>query len=164
MGASCADIRLTGTIAVRGTDAPISEEKAALPSYFSGNIQDISDEEFAALLGHEIPDGHWTGQLDRNDAICQMYYAKGRVARLVYRILTGMLKKSIEKGKPDLNIMFIYNMPFRGIGKMAGGMCSQYMVDGIVKAVNGHFFAGLGQIITGFFRQKKILKKAKEMK
>lgn len=47
---------------------------------------------------------------------------------------------------------------------MAGGMCSQYMVDGIVKAVNGHFFAGLGQIITGFFRQKKILKKAKEMK
>lgn len=164
VGASCADIRLTGTITVQGTDAPVSEEKAALPSYFSGNIRNISDEEFSALLGHEIPDGHWRGELDRNDAICQMYYAKGRVARLVYRILTGMLNKSMEKGKPDLNIMFIYNMPFRGIGKMAGGMCSQYMVDGIVKAVNGHFFAGLGQIVSGFFRQQKVLKKAKEMK
>ena len=47
---------------------------------------------------------------------------------------------------------------------MAGGMCSQEMVDGILKAVNGHFFAGVGQIISGFFRQQKIIKKAKEMK
>lgn len=161
VGASCADIRLTGTIMVQGTEAPVSEDRSALPSYFSGNIRNISDDEFSALLGHEIPDGHWSGQLDRNDAICQMYYAKGMVARLVYRILTKMLDKSMDKGKPDLNIMFIYNMPFRGIGKMAGGMCSQYMVDGIVKAVNGHFFAGLRQIISGFFRQQKILKKSK---
>lgn len=164
VGASCADIRLKGTIFVQGTDAPISEDRAVLGSYFSGNIRNVPDEEFAALLGHEIPDGHWSGQLDRNDAICQMYYAKGAAARLVYRILTGMLNKSIKKGKPDLNIMFIYNMPFRGIGKMAGGMCSQEMVDGILKAVNGHFFAGVGQIISGFFRQQKIIKKAKEMK
>lgn len=164
VGASCADIRLKETIFVQGTDTLISEDKAVLGSYFSGNIRKISDQEFAALLGHNIPDGHWSGLLDRNDAICQMYYAKGMAARLVYRILTGMLNKSMEKGKPDLNIMFIYNMPFRGIGKMAGGMCSQEMVDGILKAVNGHFFAGVGQIITGFFRQQKIMKKAKEVK
>lgn len=164
VGASCADIRLMETIFVQGTDAPISEDKSVLTSYFSGNIRNVPDEEFAALLGHNIPDGHWSGLLDRNDAICQMYYAKGMAARLVYRILTGMLNKSMKKGKPDLNIMFIYNMPFRGIGKMAGGMCSQEMVDGILKAVNGHFFGGVGQIISGFFRQQKIIKKAKEMK
>lgn len=164
VGASCGDIRLTERIFVQGTHAPVSEDKNVLTSYFSGNIRNVPDQEFAVLLGHEIPDGHWSGQLDRNDAICQMYYAKGRIARLVYRILTGMLNKSMEKGKPDLNIMFIYNMPFRGIGKMAGGMCSQEMVDGILKAVNGHFFAGVGQIIAGFFRQQKIMKKAKEMK
>ncbi|EET58923.1 hypothetical protein BRYFOR_09029 [Marvinbryantia formatexigens DSM 14469] len=164
IGASCADIRLRGTIFVQGTGAPAPEEKTAMPSYFSGDIRNVPDAEFAALLGRDIPDGHWSGLLDRNDAICQMYYAKGRVARLVYRILTGMLNKSIKKGKPDLNIMFIYNMPFRGIGKMAGGMCSQEMVDGILKAVNGHFFAGAGQIIAGFFRQQKIRKKAEKMK
>jgi beta-glucosidase len=102
--------------------------------------------------------------LDINDAMCQMYYAKSPIARLVYKILTRMKDKSFEKGKPDLNIMFIYNMPFRGIGKMTGGMCSQYMVAGIVKAVNGHFFKGLGQIISGFFKQQKILKKSQTMK
>jgi beta-glucosidase len=74
-----------------------------------------------------------------------------------------MLNKSFEKGKPDLNIMFIYNMPFRGIGKMAGGMCSQYMVEGMIRAVNGHFFGGLGQIISGFFKQRKVMKKANTM-
>lgn len=105
-------------IFVQGTDTLISEDKAVLGSYFSGNIRKISDQEFAALLGHNLPDGHWSGLLDRNDAICQMYYAKGMAACLVYRILTGMLNKSMEKGKTDLNIMFIYNMPFRGIGKM----------------------------------------------
>ena len=77
--------------------------------------------------------------------------------------MTNMLNKSMAKGKPDLNIMFIYNMPFRAIGKMAGGMCSQEMVDGIVKIVNGHFFGGLGQVIGGFFRQRKVMKKANKM-
>jgi beta-glucosidase len=164
IGASCSDIRLTGTVSVAGTKAQLPESQKKLKSYFSGKIKKVSDEEFAELLGHPIPDGHWSGQLDVNDAICQMYYAKGAVARFAYKILTKMLNKSIAQGKPDLNIMFIYNMPFRGIGKMAGGICSQYMVEGIVKAVNGHFFRGLGQIISGFFRQLKVSKKAKSMK
>ena len=43
-----------------------------------------------------------------------------------------MKKKSEEKGKPDLNILFIYNMPFRGIAKMTGGMVSMEMVEGMV--------------------------------
>ncbi len=38
-----------------------------------------------------------------------------------------MKKKSEEKGKPDLNILFIYNMPFRGIAKMTNGMVSMDM-------------------------------------
>ena len=152
------------SLSVKGTGAPLPEDAKRLPSYFAGKIEKISDEEFAALLGHEIPQGHWSGELDVNDAICQMYYAKGAVARLAYKILTNMLNKSMKRGKPDLNIMFIYNMPFRGIGNMAGGMCSQYMVEGIVKAVNGHFFSGLGQIISGFFRQRKVAKKANSKK
>ena len=66
-------------------------------------------------------------------------------------ILTSMKNKSEAKGKPDLNILFIYNMPFRGIAKMTAGAVSRDMVDGMVTAVNGHFFRGLGQIIKGYF-------------
>ena len=46
-------------------------------------------------------------------------------------------------------------MPFRAIAKMTGGMVSMEMVEGIVQAVNGHFWKGLGKIIGGFFRNRK---------
>ena len=164
IGASVADIRLCQTVSVVGTDAPLPRNAADLPSYMSGDIKAVSDAEWTKLLGHEIPDGSWSGTLDRNDAMCQMYYAKSGLARIVYKVMTNMLNKSMEKGKPDLNTMFIYNMPFRAIGKMAGGAVSQNMVDGIMKLVNGHFFGGLGQIIGGFFAQGKVQKKANNMK
>ena len=64
-----------------------------------------------------------------------------------------------EKGKPDLNILFIYNMPFRGIAKMTGGMVSMEMAEGMVTVVNGHFFKGMKKIIGGFFRNQKENKK-----
>lgn len=167
VGSSVADIRLSATVSVAGTGAPAPIGAEQLPSYARADIKHISDEEFTALLGHPIPDGHWSGTLQMNDAICQLYYARSLKARLVYKILTGMLNKSIEQGKPDLNIIFIYNMPFRAIGKMAGGMVSQEMCEGIVTIVNGHgiaFFKGLGKLIGGFFRQQKIMKKANSMK
>lgn len=167
IGASVADIRLSGTVEVKGTDAPASEDLGRLPSYVSGQITQVSDAEFKEILGHEIPDGRWSGTLGMNDAICQLCYARSLKARLVYKILTGMLNKSIKKGQPDLNIIFIYNMPFRAIGKMAGGMVSQEMCEGIMTIVNGHgiaLFKGLGKVIGGFFRQQKVIKKAKSFK
>ena len=163
IGASVADIRLTGTVTVKGTEAPIPYDMSKLPSYASGNIKNVPDAEFTELIGHPIPDGHWAGTLQMNDAICQLYYAKSWPARKVYSIMTNKLNKSIAKGEPDLNITFIYNMPFRAIGKMAGGMVSQEMCRSILKIVNGHFFKGVGGLIGGFFKQRKMRKKANSM-
>ena len=122
----------------------------------------ISDAEFETLLGRPIPDGHWSGTLDMNDAICQMYFAKSGLARFVYRRLTGMLNKSLEKGTPNLNLMFNYNMPFRAIAKMTGGICTMEMAQGILTVVNGHFFKGVGAVIGGFSRSGKLHKTAKK--
>ena len=164
IGASCADIRLSGTVSVKGTNAAGPYDKAKFAKYFSGDIKNVSDAEFEALLGRPIPDGHWSGVLDMNDAICQLYYAKSGLARFVYRRMTSMLNKSIEKGEPDLNITFIYNMLFRGIAKMAGGMCTMEMAEGILTICNGHFFKGLGAVIGGFFRSGKKRKAAAAIK
>ena len=155
VGASVADIRLSGSVTVADSGAASPYDKAKMAKYFSGDIKNISDGEFEALLGRPIPDGSWSGTLDMNDAICQLYYAKSWIARLVYKILTNMLNKSIEKGEPDLNITFIYNMPFRGIAKMTGGMCTMEMAEGMLTVCNGHFFRGIGKIIGGFFRAGK---------
>ncbi len=160
IGASCADIKLSGTVEVQGTGAKPPYDKEKFAKYFSGDIKSVSDAEFEALLGRPIPDGHWSGMLDMNDALCQMYYAKGAAGRLAYKILTHFINKSIEKGKPNLNLLFNYNMPFRAIAKMTGGICTMEMAEGILTIVNGHFFKGLGAVIGGFFRSGKKRKAA----
>lgn len=155
VGASVADIRLEASVKKEETTDILPYELGLMPQYASGMVQDVSDQEFERLLGHPIPSGKWSGSLTRNDAICQLYYAKSGLARLVYKILTHLKKKSEKKGKPDLNILFIYNMPFRGIAKMTEGAVSMEMADGMVEAVNGHFLRGVRQIIGGFFRNRK---------
>ena len=132
---------------------PYDAEK--MPSYFSGIIRDVPDAEFEALLKQPIPDGKWSGELGMNDAICQMYYAKSRLARMIYKILTNLKKKSEDKGKPDLNILFIYNMPFRGIAKMTHGAVSMKMAEGMAEVVNGHFMKGMKKVLGGFFENRK---------
>ncbi|MCR1842911.1 glycoside hydrolase family 3 C-terminal domain-containing protein [Murimonas intestini] len=154
-GASVSDIRLRGKLHVEGTTDIYPYNPAQLPYYYTGLVQSIHDDEFRNLLGHGIPSGKWSGEIGPNDAICQMFYAKSALARLVYNRLTAMKKKSEEAGKPDLNILFIYNMPFRGIAKMTGGMVSREMVEGMLTIVNGHFFRGAGRVIGGFFRNRK---------
>ena len=153
VASDAAHVRLSANIRVEGTNAPAPY--GALPGYESGRITRISEEEYRDLLGHPIPDGHWGGELTRNDAICQLYYAKTGIARLAYKILTRVKEKSEAKGIPDLNILFVYNMPFRALAKMSGGLMSDRMVDDVVLLVNGHFWRGLGRLIGDFFRNRR---------
>lgn len=155
VGTSVADIRLIESFSVNGTTEQNPYQPGMLPSYYSGLIQDVTEEEFAVLYGRTLPDGKWSGELTINDAICQMYYAKSGLARLIYKVLTSIKTKSEAKGTPNLNILFIYNMPFRGIAKMTNGAVSMYMAEGMVKVVNGHFFKGMGMIIGGFFKNAR---------
>ena len=158
VAANVSDVKLSETIHVAGKATNLSYPEC----YLTGKIDSVSDADFAAILGRPIPDGHWSGDLKENDAICQLYYAKSGVARLLYKVLTDMKDKAEAKGTPDLNILFIYNMPFRAIGKMAGGMVSRKMVDDILFIVNGHFFRGLGRAIADFFRNMSANKKFEE--
>ena len=155
IGSSCVDIRLQSTLKVEGNATVFPYNKNELYSYFEGNVTNISDEEYRALLGREIPDGRWSGELGINDALCQMYYAKSFIARHAYKVLDKRLKKSLEAGVPDLNTLFQFNMPFRAIGKMSNGQVSMEMVDAILLLVNGHFFKGLTGIIKGYFKNRK---------
>ena len=155
IGANVADIRLEEKVLVEGTTEEFPYDPEEMLLYFSGLVQDVPDDQFEKLLGTPIPSGKWSGELGVNDAFCQMYYAKSAIARFIYKKLTQMKKKSEDAGKPDLNILFIYNMPFRAVAKMTGGAVSMEMVHGIVDAVNGHLFRGLRKIIGGYFRNAK---------
>ena len=155
IGSSCMDIRLQSTLYVEGNMKISPYKKDELPSYFEGKVTDIQDSEYRILLGRDIPDGSWGGELGINDALCQMYYAKSFIARFAYKMLDKKLKKSLEGGVPDLNTLFQFNMPFRAIAKMSNGQVSMEMVHSIVKLVNGHFFKGMGGILSGYFKNRR---------
>ena len=155
VGANVTDIKLSEALSVKGTTKELPYVPERLKSYYSGRINEVSAKEFETLLGQPIPSGKWSGELGLNDALCQMQYAKSPLARLACKILTGLKKKSEAKGKPDLNLLFIYSMPFRGIAKMTGGAVSMEMAEGMVLAVNGHLFKGLKKIIGGYFANAK---------
>ena len=155
VGSSSADIRLCAEVEIQGTVSELPYNRDEMQAYYTGKIENVGDAEFEKLLGRPIPDGKWSGQLTRNDALCQMYYAKSSLARFAYNRLTAIKKKADDKGIPDLNTLFIYNMPFRAMAKMTGGAVSMEMADGIVSLVNGHFFKGLGAIIGGYFRNSR---------
>lgn len=158
IGASSEDIRLKGNLEVKGTTESYPYDPANLPSYYKADVAHVSDKEYERILGRAIPDGQWNGELGINDALCQMYYAKSALARFGYNFLNKRLKKAENAGVPDLNTLFQYNMPFRAIAKMTGGMVSMEMVYGIVDVVNGHFFKGMGTVIGGFFRNRRLNK------
>ena len=49
------DIQLTATVTVAASGDANPYEGLTLPHYQSGQVQDVPDEEFTALLGHPIP-------------------------------------------------------------------------------------------------------------
>ena len=154
VGANATDIRLQGQVQKESSGAELPYDMQKLPSYGSGNVKAVSDEEYRYLYGRELPPAKWdtSGKLDKNDAICQMYYAKSYLARFICFILRSIKKTSEKKGKPNLNILFIYNMPFRGLSKMTGGAMNEGMIDGLVEMVNGRGFIGLGHFIAAIFK------------
>jgi beta-glucosidase len=162
IGSSVRDICLMGTVTVAGDAAPAPYDNTKLAAYRAGKILEIPDEAFSELLGGPIPDGSWSSDLNENDAICQLVNARSGLARFVYKQLEKKKQAADAAGKPDLNVLFIYNMPFRAIGKMTGGAVDKKMVDGMVDVVNGHFFSGLGKVIGGYFSNMSANKKYEE--
>ena len=158
VGSSSADIRLAADLSVAGTGSGNPYDRKKVPAYYSGDITRVPDGQFETILGRPIPDGSWTRELTENDAICQLKNSKSWICRRVYGVLERKKKKAEAAGKPDLNVLFIYNMPFRAIGKMTGGAVSQEMVQGMVKVVNGHFLGGIGAVIGGYFRNGRLNK------
>ena len=145
VGASSADIRLTAAVEVIGTDALNSYAGKALPHYQSGQVQTVPDAEWETLLGRPIPDDRV--KIDRNMTLGELNHGRSPLGWLVWAVLTALLNASYKKGKPDLNVLFQYNMPLRALAKMTNGAISMGMVDGIVMEVQGFWVIGLVRVI-----------------
>ena len=145
VGASSADIRLTADVDIRGTNATDPYAGKALPHYKSGSVQNVPDAEWEALLGHPIPQDKV--KIDRNMTLGELNHSRSPLGWLIWAVLTALLNASFKKGKPDLNVLFQYNMPLRALAKMTSGAISMGMVDGLVMELQGFWIIGLVRVI-----------------
>ncbi len=156
VGSSSHHLHLEGTIEKDGIEF-IPDMEKCMDKYFDGNVTDISNDEFQRMLGRPVPASKWDRSLplDMNDSLSQMIYAKSLIARLAIKILIGLREKSYRKGKPDLNLFFQSNMPFRAMAKMSNGNFTLEMTQHLLKIVNGHFLKGMVGLVKSYFKARK---------
>jgi beta-glucosidase len=135
-------------------DAALADR--ALGHYLTGDVKHATDAEVAALFGHEMIPSGAPSVFGVNDPISSWKDSKGFAARTIARTLIKREAKIREKtGAPDLNVLFILNMPPRAMSKMTQGMVDSAMVDAVVRIANGHTLRGAGAFIAGFFRNRR---------
>ena len=145
VGASSTDIRLTAVVEVAGTGAPNPYAGKHLPHYASGKVQSVPDDEWATLLGRPVQQGKV--KIDRNMTLGELNHSRSPLGWLIWLVLTALLNASYKRGKPDLNVLFQYNMPLRALAQMTSGAISMGMVDGIVMELQGFWIIGLVRVI-----------------
>lgn len=162
VGANVEDILLTATHEVKG-DVDPKPADPALGSYLTGKVKEVTDGEMTALFGHWVTAPGKPVTFGANDPISSWVDSKGFLARTIAKTLTKREAKVREKtGQPDLNTLFILNMPPRAMSKMTQGMIDSAMVQSIVKIANRHTFRGIGSFIAGFFRNQSANKRTEK--
>lgn len=147
VGSDAQTMLLEDKLYVAGTVSEGGYEKEKMPEYFNGKIRAVDNDTFRLLYGREIPDGSWSGEIRMNDAVCQLYYGKGILGKLFCGVLRILLKISEWQGKPNLNVLFNYNMPIRGYAKMTGGFVTMDMARALTEMANGHRIKGTAHLI-----------------
>lgn len=160
VGASSEDIRLTATVEVEGTNAPVPYDPAELPSYYAGDVQEVSQAEFEKLLGSPVPADKPV--IDRNMTLGQLHHSRAPIGWIIGGVLNLLVKRAMKKGTADLNLLFVHNMPLRAIAKMTNGMVSMGVIDGLVMELKGFWVIGLCK--AGYEFAKNLILNARQEK
>ena len=160
VGASSRDIRLQDKINIEGD---VLEEVSDIPTYYSGDIQNVSDNEFKLIYQNDLPSTSLNFikknriYVDYNTTVNELRYAKGWTGRFfsgVIRFAIGLLKVFGDVKTSNTLVMGVLHQPMRGLSRMTGGALTYKQLDGLIKMFNGHFFKGLNH----FFKMGKVSK------
>lgn len=157
IGASSADIRLTGETVVDGEVVASPYDVAAMRSAL---LRGADDATFALLLGRPVPREAAARELTASDPLRELHRARSPLARLAIRVLRSRIRRAEEQGRADLNLLFVYNMPLRAVAKMSGGRLDDAMVQALLTAINGRHLRGIRQLVRAFLRNRRNMAQA----
>ncbi|MBQ7687966.1 MAG: glycoside hydrolase family 3 C-terminal domain-containing protein [Clostridia bacterium] len=153
VGASSRDLRLTGKVKVNSTagEVEIPDYRAAAPAYYTGDVQRVSDDAFAALLGKEIPYRNIAAEKITPDA--SLEEAAGTPAGKTINDLMTKLFKAMARGdalQERMLAAMALQIPIRSFTTLSMGVFSEEMAQGLCRILNGDgTMQGLGEILGG---------------
>ena len=104
----------------------------AFAPYYNGEVQQVGEESFAALLGHAIPAAKWdrNAPIGFNDTISQGEYLAGGIGRGIYNLIAFVrnVLMALEKKELGNNVMFVMNLPWRGVARMSGVLSDEQVL------------------------------------
>ncbi len=148
VSASSRDVRLTAEVRLAGTGAPDPYAGRDVSVYEAADVMRVSDASFEALLGRPVPeDGPAIG---RNMCFRDLNRGRSPIFWAVWLVLKGLKTRAEKSGKPNLNVLFVWNMPLRALAKMTNGLVNMRMVDALVMEIRGFWVVGLLRFIVEF--------------
>ncbi|MCR5150377.1 MAG: glycoside hydrolase family 3 C-terminal domain-containing protein [Clostridiales bacterium] len=129
VAASSADIRLTETITVHSNAADIPDYTQTAPVYYTGEVKNVSDNEFTAILGREIPPSEPSTDrlIDITDTFESACHTKN--GKIIFKIISTAVPAGMARS-------VALQTPFRNFVAMSGGAFNQNMADGLLKILN----------------------------
>lgn len=171
VGSSSLNIKYKEIINKEGTTTDIKSD-VDLPTYMSGKVKNVSNDEFSKLLGRDIPSGE-LNFIDKkkkriivnyNTTLVELKYAKGWFGRFLCALIKfgiGIYGLFASKEAVMTMSMGVLYQPMRGIARMTGGVVRWSQLDGLIDAFNGNFSRGIKTYFREGRKHKKVKRKAK---
>ena len=166
VGASSRDIRLSQTVTIIGqTDVAHTDLRSTCPAYYHlADVEEIPDAQYAALLGHDLPDNTplKKGEFDMCSTVRDL--KSTRFGRMFAGIGTKILRGTVKDGDMTTMLMMeagFLDVPIRNFVGMSSGIVSNKIAEGVILRANGHFCKGWAYILSGIPHAIKMLSKSK---
>lgn len=141
VGTSSEDIRLSATVNVKAEDVDIPDYSATAPVYYTGDIQNVPEEQFVAVLGRELPPANYDPNRPLSIADTFESCSHTKNGARFYKLLGTLVPAGFAQA-------IALQTPFRDFISMSGGVFSEQMADGLVKWLSGEK-GGIRKILKG---------------
>lgn len=158
VAASSRDVRLKGSVKVHPAHpAQIRDRSSELPSYYSGDVQNVSDAEFEQLIGRPIPPKALPEGtvFDINSTLADADNTRwGRKINQVIAAVAPRIPADGLVGSSDMLESIVKEMPVRKIMMMTSGLVNEEMCGDILQILNDQDAgAGLCDLLKNLAKQ-----------
>lgn len=153
VASSSRDVRLSATLDVESTStAEIPDYRQTAPSYYTADIQNISDDEWSAVYGKlPVRELDKTVPLTIYNCLDDARHTKwgARICKIVSKVMVKF--GSSENGDGQMLQQMALQIPIRNFIAMSMGVFSEKMAAGLLEILNDDQSTGkgLGKILAG---------------